>query len=124
MYIYINVKPHSVFHRDGSDLQMELPLSFVKAALGAEVSVPTIDGSVMMKIPAGTQSGKIFRLKEKGMPDLHNARHGDQYVRVMLHVPTHLTAEQRHLLEEYAKTNGEDVQGEESFQEKIKKVFK
>ena len=124
LYIYINVKPHQVFHREGNHLQMELPVSFVKAALGAEISVPTIEGSVMMKIPAGTQSGKMFRLKEKGMPDLHGGKRGDLYARVMLQVPTSLTVEQRRLLEEYAEASGEDIAGEESFKEKIKKVFK
>ena len=125
LYIYINVKLHQIFHREGSDLQIELPVSFVKAALGSEVLVPTLDGQVSMKIPAGTQSGKLFRLKEKGMPDLHEHGRGDQYVRVMIQVPTHLTAEQRRILEEYARVSGEDLKDfSESISEKIKKVFK
>ena len=78
-----------------------------------------------MKIPSGTQSGKIFRLKNKGMPDVHGGASGDQYVQVMLQVPTHLTAQQRKLLEEYAQISGEDyLKSNGSFTEKIKKVFK
>lgn len=125
LYLFINVRQHPVFHREGNDLQMELPISFVKAVLGSEVMVPTIDGQVSMKIPAGTQSGKIFRLKEKGMLDLHGRGHGDQYVRVMIQVPTHLTHEQRRVLEEYARVSGEEIKDpSETISEKIKKVFK
>lgn len=125
LYIYINLKQHPVFQRSGSELQMELPVSFVKAALGSDVSVPTLTGNVSMKIPAGTQSGKIFRLREKGMPDLHSGQHGDQYVRVMIQVPTNLSSEQRRILEEYARVSGDDIKdSDDSFAEKIKKVFK
>jgi len=125
LYIFVRIKPHSVFHRDGNDLHLELPVNFVKAALGAEVSVPTLNGSVSMKIPAGTQSGKVFRLRGKGMPDVHGGEGGDQYVRVMLQVPTKLSAEQKRLLEEFARVSGEEVQNpDESLTEKIKKVFR
>ncbi len=103
---------------------IDLPVSFVKAALGADTSVPTLDGSVSMKIPAGTQSGKVFRLKAKGMPDVHGGQRGDQYVKVMIEVPTRLTTEQRRLLEEYARVSGENISSDDSFKEKIKKVFK
>lgn len=127
LYLYLAVKPHEVFERRDRDLYLELPLSFVKAALGAEVSVPTLSGDVSMKVPAGTQSGKIFRLKGKGMPDIHSGSPGDQYVRVMISVPSHVNAEQRRLLEDYARISGETagagVPGD-SFSEKIKKVFK
>ena len=123
LYVYINVRRHSVFQREGNDLQMELPVSFVKAALGTEISVPTLNGNVSMKIPAGTQSGKVFRLREKGMPDVHSGRPGDQYVRVMIQVPTQLSSEQRRILEEYARVSGEDIL-DETFTDKIKKVFK
>ncbi len=125
LYVFIRVRPHASFQRDGNDIHMPLSVSFVKAALGAEVSVPTLSGSVSMKIPAGTQSGKIFRLRNKGMPDLHGGPAGDQYVRVMLQVPTRLTSEQKKLLEEYARLSGESVDGQgDSFAEKMKKVFK
>jgi molecular chaperone DnaJ len=79
----------------------------------------------MMKIPAGTQSGKMFRLKGKGMPDLHGGAPGDQFVKVMIQVPTRLTVDQRRLLEEYARVSGQDIpKGNDSFKEKIKSVFK
>ncbi|MFA5088146.1 MAG: molecular chaperone DnaJ [Candidatus Omnitrophota bacterium] len=125
LYLYIYVKEHSTFERAGKDLRMELPISFVKAALGGEVSVPTLDGPITMRIPAGTQSGKIFRIRDKGMTDLHSGSKGNQYVQVMLQVPTQLTQEQKRLLEEYARVSGEDIKDSpESIKEKIKKVFK
>ena len=125
LYLYIHVLSHDVFQRDGNDLYMQLPLSFVTAALGGEVSVATIDGSVEMKIPSGTQSGKVFRLKSKGMPSLRGGYRGEQYVKVMLQVPKRLTAEQKNLLERFAEISGEKVSlSGDSLKEKIKKVFK
>lgn len=125
LYLYIHVLPHETFERNDHDIYLQLPVSFVKAALGSEVSVATLNGRVSMKIPAGTQSGKTFRLKGKGMPDLHGHHHGDQYVRVMLEVPKKLSAKQKDLLEEYARVSGEEIiNKEESITEKIKKVFK
>ena len=125
LYLYIHVLPHDIFQRDGNDIYMQLLLSFVTAALGGEVSVPTIDGNVEMKIPAGTQSGKIFRLKGKGMPSLRGGYSGEQYVKVMLQVPKKLTSEQKNLLEQFAQISGDKVfSSGDSFKEKIKKVFK
>jgi len=125
LYISVGIKPHPTFQREGRDLFMQLPLSFVKAALGSEVSVPTLNGSVSMKVPAGTQSGKTFRLKGKGMQDLHGGAVGDQYVQVMLQVPARLTNEQKRLLEEFARVSGENADAvSESFAEKLKKAFK
>ncbi len=126
LYLYILVKDHPQFSREGKDLYLQLPVSFLKAALGGEVVVPTLNGQVTMTVPAGTQSGKVFRLKAKGMPDLHGGSSpGDQYVKVMIHVPERLTKEQRQLLEQFAQISGEDVQkGNDNFAEKIKKVFK
>lgn len=125
LYLYINVLPHSIFKRNGHDIHMIQLISFVRAALGGDISVPTISGSVKMKIPAGTQSGKMFRLKAKGMPDLRGGIHGDQYTTVMIQVPEKLSDEERGLLEEFARLNGEEVpQKGPSLKEKIKKVFK
>ncbi len=125
LYLYIHVLSHDVFKRDGDNIYMQLPVNFVKAALGAEVSVPTLGGNVTMKVPAGTQSGKTFRLKGKGSPSVHGHHTGDQYVTVMLQVPTKLSDKQRELLEEYAKVSGDEVGGKaEGIKEKIKKVFK
>ncbi len=125
LYLYIHVLPHNFFKREGKDIYCQIDVSFVKAALGGEVYVPTLDGRVSMKIPAGTQSGKIFRLRGKGMPDLHGGVNGDQYVKVMIQVPKRLTSEQRRILEEFAAVSGEDVSSkEDSFKEKLKKVFR
>ncbi len=125
LYLFIHVLPHDIFQREGSDVYMDHSVSFVKAALGGEVSVPTLKGSVVMQIPSGTQSGKVFRLKDKGMFDLHSGRTGDQYVKVMIGVPNKLTHDQKRLLEEFAQVSGEDVNSfGDSFKEKIKKVFK
>ncbi|VAX36922.1 Chaperone protein DnaJ [hydrothermal vent metagenome] len=124
LYLYIHVLPHDVFQREENDLHMQLPVSFVTAALGGEVDVPTIEGNVSMKIPAGTQSGRVFRLKGKGMPDLRSGVCADQYVRVMLQVPKRLSDQQKKLLEEFAKVSGEKVSAKaESLADKVKKVF-
>ncbi len=123
LYLYILVRRHSLYERNGNDLHFELPVSFVVAALGGELSVPTLSGNVAMKIPAGTQSGRTFRLKGKGMPDLHGGGQGEQYVKVMVNVPEHLTGEQRKLLEEFAKLTGEKV-SPDSLADKFKNVFK
>jgi len=126
LYLYLHVVPHELFHRDGNDLHMFLSLDFVIAALGGEVSVETIDGKVNMKIPAGTQSGEVFRLKGKGMPDIRQGVHGQQYVKVMIQVPKRLASEQKKILRDYAKIS--NVSGvnlkDETIKEKIKKVFK
>ena len=125
LYLFIRVKPHAVFRRTGIDLELDLPVSFVKAALGGEVVVPTIEDKVTMKIPPGTESGKVFRVKGKGLPDLRDERSfGDIYARVMIDVPKKLSNEQRRLLEEFAKLSSEDVAGTGSFKDTIKKVFK
>lgn len=125
LYLYIHVLPHEIFERHDKDIYMHLPVSFVKASLGADVSVPTLNGNVSMKVPSGTQSGKTFRIKGKGMPDLHRGEQGDLFVKVMIQVPTHLTAQQKKLLEEFAQISGEDLGTKsDSFKEKIKKVFK
>jgi len=127
LYLYIHVLSQDVFQRDGNDLHIQLPVNFVMAALGGEVSVPTINGNVEMKIPAGTQSGRVFRLKGKGMPDLRSGVCADQYVRVMLQVPIRLNSEQRKLLEEFAAISGEKIDlnvKSESLADKVKKVFR
>jgi len=125
LYLYLHILSHETFQREGDDLYMELPVSFVLAALGGETSVKTLNGNVTMKIPAGTQSGKVFRLRAKGMVNLQGGV-GDQYVKVMLQVPEKLNFEQRKLLEEFAEVSGEEMASfkTESIKEKIKKVFK
>ena len=94
----------------------------VKAILGSETEVPTLEGSVKMKIPAGTQSGRIFRLKGKGIPDVYGHGQGDELVRVDVEIPQNLNAQQRRIIEEFAKVSGE-VADKDSFSDKIKKAF-
>jgi chaperone protein DnaJ len=104
LYVVLTVKPHEFFKRQGNDIIYELPISFTQAALGDEVDVPTVDGkSTTLKIPAGTQSGRSFRLKGMGVPVVHSSARGDQHVLVKVVTPTNLTAEQRQLLEEFAR---------------------
>ncbi len=108
LYVVIHVKEHAVFQRDGEHLYCEVPISFATAALGGELRVPTLAGKAQVKIPAGTQSGTLFRLKGKGMPVLNSHHHGDLVTRIAVEVPTKLNAEQRRKLEEFAESCGED----------------
>ncbi|MFA5276662.1 MAG: molecular chaperone DnaJ [Candidatus Omnitrophota bacterium] len=123
LYVIIEVRQHPVFQRHGNDLLAEISISLSKAILGSEVEVPTLAGHVRMKIPSGTQSGKIFRLKEKGIPDVHGRSIGDELVRVNVEIPANLTPAQRKLIEEFASLSGETVD-KESFTDKIKRSFK
>lgn len=124
LYVVMIVQDHEFFDRDGDDLVCEVPISFTQASLGAEIKVPTMDGQVNMKIPAGTQTGKIFRLSGKGMPSLRNYGHGDQLVKVVIETPTRLTQRQRELLEEFAQISGEDTHPRtNSFFDKVKQLF-
>lgn len=107
LYVVIKVRPHELFQRDENNILLDLPISFTQAALGADVDVPTLDGKVKMRIPAGTQSSKIFRLRGKGIASLHGYGRGDQFVRVNAQIPTHLSDEQRRILEEFARSSGE-----------------
>ncbi len=102
LYVVLHVHPHDLFQRDGDDLLCEAPISFVQAALGAELAVPTLDGSAHIRIPAGTQSGTVFRLKGKGVRNVQGHGVGDLHVRVVVEVPTRLTGAQRSKLEEFA----------------------
>jgi molecular chaperone DnaJ len=103
LYIVINVKQHSIFQRKGIDILTVANINFTKAILGGEIEISTIDGKVNIKVPAGTQSGDIFRLKEKGIPELHSKRIGDELIKVNVEIPKHLTDEQRKLIEEFER---------------------
>ena len=107
LYVVINIQPHRLFQRLDSDLIMETPISFTQAALGADLEVPTLNGRARIKVPAGTQTGTVFRLRGKGMPRLHGTGSGDLHVRVKINTPASLTARQRQLLEELAEEFGE-----------------
>jgi molecular chaperone DnaJ len=109
LYVILHVRPHEFFQRDGDDLLCETPVSFVQAALGAEIEVPTLDGKVTIKIPAGTQPGAVFRVKGKGVKNLQGYGYGDLHVRIQIEVPIHLNAEQKAKLREFAALCGEDA---------------
>ncbi|MSP39218.1 MAG: molecular chaperone DnaJ [Deltaproteobacteria bacterium] len=123
LYVVTQVESHPIFIRENLDIICDVPISFVQAALGAEIDVPTLDGKVKMKIPGGTQSGKVFRMKGKGVKDVQGYQMGDQHVRVTVETPTHLTAKQKELLKEFA-TLGEDGNPlAKGFFDKMKELF-
>jgi len=101
LYVEIRVNPHKLFQRDGADLSCEVPISFARAALGGEIELPTLDGNVSLKIPAETQSGKVFRLRGKGVTTVRDRRTGDLFARVAVETPINLTDEQRALLQKF-----------------------
>jgi molecular chaperone DnaJ len=124
LYVFLHVKPHDVFEREGSDLYCKVPLRFTTAALGGELEVPTLDGKASIKIPAGTQGGTLFRLRERGVPVLSGGRKGDLHVEVQVEVPTRLSAEQQEKLREFAESIGDhNSPMQESFFEKARKFF-
>ena len=124
LYVVINVQEHPLFVRQDNDIVCEVPVSFTQAALGAEIEVPTIEGKLKMKVAAGTQSGAVLRLRGKGVPDLRGSGRGDQLVRVLVETPRKLTARQRELLEEFARSSGEEVNPlTKGFFDKVKEMF-
>lgn len=125
LYVVISVKPHPIFTRDGSNLICEAPITFAKAALGGKLEATTLEGKpVTLKIPPGTPHGKVFKFRGHGLPDIESGSRGDLLVRIRLVVPTHLSARQRELLEEFAKLEGDQVNGEPvGLFEKVKNLF-
>jgi molecular chaperone DnaJ len=125
LYVVVHVKEHALFVRQDNDVVIEVPVSFPQAALGAEIEVPTLDGKIKLKVPSGTQSGKVIRLKGKGFVDLHGYGRGDQLVRVVVETPRRLTSRQRELIEEFARVSGEDTNHPMSkgFVDKLKEMF-
>ena len=103
LQIYIYVQPHELFTREGYDLYFDMPVSFVDAALGAELTIPTLDGKAKLKMGEGTQTGTVFRLKDKGITHLHSSRKGSLYVKVNIEVPKKLNEKQKSLLREFDK---------------------
>ncbi len=121
LYVVLEVKPHRFFKREGSDVFYELPISFAQAALGDEIEVPTIDGKLVLTVPAGTQTGKTFRLREKGIPHLRGMGRGDEYVAVRVRTPTQLSARERELFDELAKLEEHQIKpNERGFFDKVK----
>jgi molecular chaperone DnaJ len=125
LYVVVQVREHPIFRREDTEVVCDMPISFTQAALGAQVDVPTLDGPVKMKIPAGTQSGKVLRLRGKGIPSLGGGGRGDQHVRVLVETPTHLTREQREVLERFAALAGEETHPQaRSFWAKVAELLK
>jgi molecular chaperone DnaJ len=125
LYVVLFVKHHEIFKRDGDDLICEVPVSFVQAALGAEIEVPTLEASARIKVPAGTQPGASFRVKGKGVKNLQGYGQGDLHVRVQVEVPTHLNGAQKAKLQEFAAMcDGKEAPIAHGFFEKAKKFFK
>lgn len=121
LLVAFHVRPHAIFERDGTDIHVAMPLTFSQAALGDEVEVPTVEGTTSLKIPAGTQSGRRFRLKSKGVPVLEGNGRGDEYVTVTLVTPTDLSARERELFRELAHLEKEaGKHGDKSFFERLK----
>ncbi len=124
LYIIVRLKKHPIFERDGADLYCDMPITFPQAVLGSEVDAPTLGGRVKIKIPAGSDNGKVFRLRGKGVPDIRVNRTGDLFVRVNVAVPKKLTRKQEELLREFASETGDEVYPERaSFLDKAKQFW-
>ena len=122
LYVYITVKPHKLFKREGYNLYCEIPITFGQAALGAEIEIPTLGGRLKYTVPPGTQTGTSFRLRNQGIQHLKGNTRGDLYVKVTIEVPKRLTEKQKELLKEFEELTGEMDQ-RKSFFDKMKDVF-
>ena len=125
LYIFLSIKPHEFFQRDGADLYCRVPISMVTAALGGSMEVPTVDGGrTRVRIPEGSESGKQFRLKSKGMPILRSKSTGDMYIQIEVETPKNLTRRQRDLLEEFEKISNKETNPESAgFFSKVASFF-
>jgi len=126
LYVVIHIHNHEFFEREGDDIYCEMPLTFVQAALGDEVEVPTVHGRVKIKIPAGTQTGANFRLRGKGAPNVRGYGHGDQHVKIRVVTPKNLNERQKELLREFNDAGGNDPADEQqdSIFQRVKRAFK
>jgi molecular chaperone DnaJ len=123
LYVYLSIAQHPYFRRDGLDTQIDLPISFPQAALGAVVSVPSLEGELQLTIAPGTQPGSISRLRGHGMPSVRGTQRGDHVVTLHVVVPTKMNKRQRELLEEYARAGGDSIE-ERSFFDRVKDAFR
>jgi molecular chaperone DnaJ len=124
LYVVFHIRPHEFFERDGDDVYCEMPITFVQAALGDEIEVPTLHGKVKLKVPAGTQTSTKFRLRGKGIPNVRGRGTGDQHIIVKVITPTKLSERQKQLLQEFADVSGPIAKEEEGFFDKMKRAFK
>lgn len=124
LYIYLTVEPHPIFRREDSDIICEVPISFPQAALGCEVEVPTLEGTVKLKVPPGTQTGRVFTLKGKGIPSLGTSRRGNELVCIKIETPTGLNKRQTELLEEFSRISSDNTfPHRKTFFEKVKEIL-
>jgi molecular chaperone DnaJ len=127
LYVVIHIKPHAVFQRDHNDLHCEMPISFTIAALGGEIEIPTLDGYAKIKVPAETQTGKVFRLRGKGIKGVRSSTQGDLMCHVVVETPVSLTARQKELLQEFEAINQKDSGRHnpkaKSWMDKVKEFF-
>ena len=123
LLVVVSVKPHKYFTRDENNIHLDFPISFSQAALGDEVKVPTLEKDVKMKIPSGTQSHTLFRLKGKGIEDVNGYGKGDEFIRVIVKTPSKTSKKQKELFDSLAKENKEKLKIEKGFLDKVKDVF-
>ena len=124
LYVVVHVKEHKIFHREADDLYCDVPIPFSIAALGGEADVPTLEGKANVKVPAGTQSGQMFKLRGKGITNVNGRSHGDLFARLIVEVPSRLNSEQRRKLEEFAALCGEEnTPMRKSFFDRAKEFF-
>jgi molecular chaperone DnaJ len=123
LYIELRVKPHKLFEREGNDIYLEMPVTFAQASLGDEIKVPTLHGDVTMKIPSGTQSETVFKIKGKGIKYYNSDALGDELVKVVVKVPEKLTKKQKELLEEFASESNEKLKPRKGLFGKMKDAF-
>jgi len=122
--VHLNIKQHVIFNRQGDDILCEVPINFIQATLGAKITVPTLEGNDELAIPAGTQNGKIFKLKGKGMPRLQSHHIGDEYIRIFVETPINLNEKQKSILQEFEKNCNQEVfPVTKGFLDKIKDIF-
>jgi molecular chaperone DnaJ len=124
LHVHVHILPHPLFKREGADILCDVPVSFPQAALGANLDVPTLEGKVKMRLPPGTQSGRVFRLRGKGLPVFGGYGKGDELVKVIVEVPGELTDRQRSLLEELSREMGVDTHPQQqTFLDKLRGLF-
>ncbi len=124
LFVYVHVRPHPFFSRDGNDVIIEVPVSIAQAALGDEIMVPTLDGKAKLRVPEGTQSGTVLRMRGKGIPDVRGYGRGDQYVHIKVEIPTKLTDRQKELLREFARIEEQKKENrDKGFFKKVRNAF-
>lgn len=124
LFVFIHVAPHEIFKRDGNHVLIEVPVNFAQAALGEEITVPTLDGKAKLKVPEGIQSGTVLRMKGKGIPDVRGYGRGDQHVYIKVETPTRLTDKQKELLREFGRIEGKKPKStEKGFFKRVRDVF-